>query len=109
MGTACLFVGVVIFLVVVAVVAAETVKVAAGRRRRVAVRHIRLVFAAPPDVACLLKARGLPVPDRFFAPVIGAVRAGLTLVVAPPMTSALATALLATTLLADLLALLPAR
>ena len=72
-------------------------------------RDIRLVFAAPPDVACLLKARGLPVPYRFFAPIPGAVRAGLTLVVTPPVTSALATALLATTLLAALLALLPAR
>ena len=42
-------------------------------------------------------------------PIVGAVRAGITLVVAPPVTSALVNALLATTLLAALLPLLPAR
>ena len=47
-------------------------------------------FAAPPDVACLLKARGLQVPDRFFVPIVGAVGAGLTLLVMPPLGSALA-------------------
>ena len=47
-------------------------------------------------------------PYRFFAPIIGTVTAGLTLVVAPSVTSALTTALLATTLLAALLGLLPA-
>ena len=108
MGTARLFVGVVLFLVVVAVVAAEIARLAAGGSRPVALRDIRLVFAAPPDVACLLKARGLLVPYRFFAPIIGTVTAGLTLVVAPSVTSALTTALLATTLLAALLGLLPA-
>ena len=105
MGTARLFVGVVLFLLVVAVVAAETTRVAAGGSRPVALRDIRLVFATPLDVACLLKARGLPVPYRFFAHIVGAVRAVLMLVVAPPVTSALTTALLATTLLAALLAL----
>ena len=48
-------------------------------------------------------------PYRFFAPIIGAVRAELTLVLAPPVTSALAGALLTATLLAALLALLSAR
>ena len=76
-GTARLFAGVVVFLVVVAAVAEERATVAAGGSRPVALRDIRLVFAAPPDVACLLKARGLPVPYTFFAPTIGAVRAGL--------------------------------
>ena len=103
MGTPRVFVDVVLFIIVVAVV------VAAGGSRPVALRDIQLVFAAPPDVACLQNARGLPLSDRFFAPIIGAVRAGITLVVAPPVTSALATALLATTLLAALLPLLPAR
>ena len=84
------FVSVVLFLVDVAVVAAETARVAAGGSRPVALRGI----AAPPDVARLLKARGLPVPNGFFAPIIGAVRAGLTLVLAPAVTSALAGALL---------------
>ena len=102
MGTARLFVGVVLFLIVVAVV------LAAGGSRPVALGDIQLVFTAPPDVACLLKARGLLVPYRFFAPIIGTVTAGLTLVVAPSVTSALTTALLATTLLAALLGLLPA-
>ena len=100
MGTACLFVRVVLFLVVVAMVTTETARIAAGGSRPVALRGI----AAPPDVACLWKARRLSVPYRFFAPIIGAVRAGLTLVLAPPVTSALAGALHAA-----LLALLPAR
>ena len=105
MGTAGLFIGVVLFLVDVAVVAAETARVTAGGSRPVTLRGI----AAPPDVASLWKARGLPVPNGFFAPIIGAVRAGLTLVLAPPVTSVLAGALLAATLLAAQLAMLPAR
>ena len=58
---------------------------------------------------CLWKARGLPVTYRFLAPIIGAVRAGLSLVLAPPVPSALAAALLAATLLAALLAFLPTK
>ena len=108
MGIARLFVGVVLFLVVVAVMAAETARVATGGSRPVALRDIRLVFPAPPDVTCLLIVRGLPVLYKFFA-IVGTMRAGFTLVVAPRAISALATALLATTLLAALLTLLPAR
>ena len=105
MGTACLSIGAVLFLVIVAVVAAETARVAAGGSRLVALRGI----AAPPDVACLSKTCELPVPNGFLASVVGAVRAGLTLVLAPALTSALAGALLAATLLVAQLAMLPAR
>ena len=105
MGTACLFDGIVLFLVDASVMAAETSRVAAGGSRPVALRGI----AAPPDVACLLQERGLPVPNGFFSHIISAVRAGLTLMLAPAVTSALAGALLAATLLAPQLAMLPAR
>ena len=105
MGTACLFDGIVLFLVDASVMAAETSRVAAGGSRPVALRGI----AAPPDVACLLQERGLPVPNGFFSHIISAVRARLTLMLAPAVTSALAGTLLAATLLAARLAMLPAR
>ena len=56
-----------------------------------------------------MNARGLPVPNGFLALIIGAARAGLTLGLAPAVTSARTGALLAATLLAAQLAMLPAR
>ena len=60
----------------------------AGGGRPVALGGI----AAPSEVTCLLQARRLPMPYRFLALVVSAVRSGLALpppVLAPPLSVAL--------------------
>ena len=76
----------------------------AGGGRPVALGGI----AAPSEVTCLLQARRLPMPNRFLALVVSAVRSGLALpppVLAPP----LSVALLAIVVLGDWVAVLPVR
>ena len=76
----------------------------AGGGRPVALEGI----AAPSEVTCLLQARRLPMPNRFVALVVSAVRSGLAL---PPRVLAplLSVALLAIVVLGDWVAVLPVR